>query len=115
MGIVIGILSIVFVILVVGYIFGKDYWRKRHSYGWYNTITTPSSWFDSCCDCDFQSTSSRRSGATITHVTTVPSSVRWIPCHVYNFTLNDFFFQEGILTTSNQPTATFVSNGLGCL
>lgn len=81
-GIVIGILSVIFVILVFGYIFGKDYWRRRHSYGWYNTITSPSSWCDSCCDCDFQSTSSWRSGATITHVATVSSTVSWIPFHV---------------------------------
>ena len=26
------------------YVFGRVYWAKRHNYGCYNTLTTPSSW-----------------------------------------------------------------------
>ena len=47
-GIVFGVLILVFVVIPFVYVFGRDYWRKRHQYDWYNTLTTPSSWCDSC-------------------------------------------------------------------
>ena len=64
-GIVIGILSGIFIIGIFGWIYGKPYWDKRHNYGWYNTLTTPSDWFD--CDC-FSSSNTRQSN---------DSSVSW--------------------------------------
>ena len=41
--------TIIAIIIILGYTFGKPYWNKRHSYGWYNTLTTPSDWCDYDC------------------------------------------------------------------
>ena len=43
-GIVFAAMIVVFVICPFVYVFGKDYWKKRHTYNCYNTLTTPSSW-----------------------------------------------------------------------
>ena len=58
-GIVIGVLSALFVVGIFGWIYGKPCWDKRHNYGWYNTLTTPSDWCDCDCDCFSSSTSTR--------------------------------------------------------
>ena len=63
-GIVIGVLTVGFIIIMFGYLFGRDYWRKRHTYSWYNTLTTPSSWCDCDCDCFSGGESSWQSSRT---------------------------------------------------
>ena len=55
-GIIFAIIFFVFFLTPMGYYFGKDYWRKRHQYGWYNRLTTPSEW----CDCFPSPPSARR-------------------------------------------------------
>ena len=47
-GIVFGPLVFVFLIITVFLSLGVQYWKDRHYYRWYNTLTTPSSW----CNCD---------------------------------------------------------------
>lgn len=51
-GIVFAVIFVIFFVLPFGWVFGKDYWRKRHQYGWYNRLTTPSEWCDCDGDCD---------------------------------------------------------------
>ncbi len=47
-GIIIGFIFLIFFLIPMGYYFGRDYWRKRHQYNWYNRLTTPGEWCDCC-------------------------------------------------------------------
>ena len=55
-GIVFGVAVVIFVLFPLVWVFGKDWWSKRHNYSWYRCLTTPSDW----CDCDCFSRSPRR-------------------------------------------------------
>ena len=59
-GIVFAIIFILFFVVPFGWVFGKSYWQKRHQYGWYNCLTSPSEWCDCDCDCDCCSRPRRR-------------------------------------------------------
>ena len=58
-GIVFGVMVLIFIIAPFVYVFGKDYWRRRRSYGWYRTLTSPRSWCG-CCNHRGSITRSRR-------------------------------------------------------
>ena len=57
-GIIFGLMALIFIVLPFTYACGKGYWRRRHSYSWYNTLMSPScrAWCK-CC---------HRSGGSIT-------------------------------------------------
>ena len=109
-GIVIGILTGIFVIGIFGWIYGKPYWEKRHNYGWYNTLTTPSDWCD--CDC-FSSSDTRQSNDSSVSCWSI-----WGPdvCSSDTKSLSQFLqaLSTGYVRSGTQPasntTATFVSN-----
>lgn len=75
-GIIIAIVFVLFFLVPLGYYFGRDYWRKRHQYSWYNTLTSPGEW----CDCDCcSSPTPERSFALQRNVTTVNEPVSTEP------------------------------------